>query len=251
MADSINYTWNFDLRENSLTSDVTNDYTAIVRTNKSLTISDIASSIASDRTDLREDTINIVAKLIDDKIRQLVCQGNTVVTNNAIYTPVITGNFIGKEGTLGDNNKCKVSITPSSTFRSDIALVEAKFTNRTLSSGGAYISLVTDNRTKLTDGTITPGGQVIIKGEKIKCIGSDGTSDGVIKLINIETNEETLIDDLSTNTPKQLNIVAPATLAAGSYTLVIETYYAGSSSSVLKSVRTITYDQTLIVNTTE
>lgn len=250
MADTTNYSWLFDLRENTLTTDVTNDYIAVVRTNKSLTISDIASSIAADRTDLREDTITMVAKLIDDKIRQFVCQGKIVVTDNAIYTPVITGNFIGKEGTLGENNKCKVSITPSSTFRSDISMVEATFSKHTQSSGGAVISLVTDNRTKLTDGTITPGGQVIIKGEKIKSVGADGVSEGVIKLINIETNEETIIDDLSTNTPKQLNIVAPATLATGSYTLVIETYYS-SGSTLLKEPRTITYDQTLIVNAAE
>lgn len=250
MSDTTTYKWLFDLKENALTSETTNDYVAIVRTNKSLTIEDIASSIASDRTDLREDTIIMVANLIEAKVRQFVCQGNTVVTANTVYRPTITGVFIGKEGTMSDGNKCKINISPSSTLRAEVEEVEAEFSKYVLKTGGAVIALVTDNKTGATDGTITPGGQVIIKGEKIKCIAEDGVSKGVIKLINIETNEETLIDDLSTNTSKQLNIVAPASLKAGSYTLVVETYYTGNSN-LLKSVRTITYDQTIIVNATE
>lgn len=250
MADTTNYTWTFDLRENSLTSETTNDYIAIVQTNKSLTIEDIAASIASDRTDLREDTIIMVAKLYDAKVRELVCQGNTVVTGIAVVRPTITGVFTGTSGEVGDSNTAKISIAPSSTFRSEVEDVTLKYSKRVLTTGGASITLVTDNRTGATDGTVTPGGMLVITGEKIKCLGEDGVSQGVVRFTNIETNESTVVEDLSTNTPTKLVIVAPSSLTAGSYQLTIETYFT-SGAKMLTQVRQITYEQTLTVSASE
>ena len=46
MSDNKTYTWMFDLRENSMTKDVKEDYTAIVRTLRSMTVEFLARVIA-------------------------------------------------------------------------------------------------------------------------------------------------------------------------------------------------------------
>ena len=51
------HTWIFDLRENTLTKDVKDDYTATVRTLHSMSVEDIARAIVAERTEYRLDTI--------------------------------------------------------------------------------------------------------------------------------------------------------------------------------------------------
>lgn len=248
MADTTNYTWLFDLRESNLKNSISNDYLASVHTAQSINIDDIASSIASDRTDLREDTIKMVARLLDAKVREYICRGYTVVTGAAVFKPSITGVFTGTNGDFGNGNACRVCLLPSKTLRSEVAQVTPKFSGNVLTTGGARIALVTDRRTGLTNGTITPGGALIISGRKIKCVGSDGTSLGIIRFTNTATGEETLIDqgNVGANNPKELVIITPSTLTAGSYELSLDTYYT-TGNKLLQSARTITYGQILTV----
>lgn len=251
-SDTTTFNWYYDLVEYAMTTDVTNDYIAKVKTANSITIEDIASSIAADRTDLREDTIIMVANLIADKVRQYVCQGNTVVTGVSVLKPTITGTFTGSTGNFGDNNACKVSISPCSALRDDIDEVTPIFTGNVKSNGGAYIGLVTDRRSGLTDGTITPGGAIVITGTKIKCLAADGETAGVVRFTNIETNEETVVDtgDFVSNNPSEVVVIVPSTLTSGTYNLTIETYFS-NNSTMLKEARVITYDQTLTVAASE
>ena len=79
-----NYKWFFDLEEYTMTKDVKEDYIAKVKTLKSLTIEGVANAIAAERTEYRPGTIVNICNLVDEKIRQLVCQGNTVVTGSAL-----------------------------------------------------------------------------------------------------------------------------------------------------------------------
>lgn len=168
MADiKTNYVWSFDLVENVMTKDVKEDYVASVRTKKSMTIDDIANSIAAERTEYRIDTIKNISNLIDEKIRQLVCDGNTVVTGTAQYAPSIPGVFTGDSGLIDPNvNKCAVNITPAQLMRAEVAKVEPKFSGTVRRMGGARISLVLDVATGKTDGTITPGGMLDVTGTK-------------------------------------------------------------------------------------
>lgn len=247
MADTINFKWNYGLIEYNLSKYVSNDYTAYVNSNGSIGITDIAKSIAAERTDLRADTIVMVLNLAKEKVMEQVCMGNTVVFGGAIYQPLITGTFTGNTGALDSTkNQKKVSITATAEFRKQLQDVTLNFTGTVKDLGGARIRLVTDTRTKNTSGTITPGGGMLIEGTKIKCLNSDGSDYGVIRFVNVETAEETVVTDILTNEPKKVQIIIPSTLTAGSYTLQIETYFS-NSSLLLKSERVIKYDLTLTV----
>ena len=247
MSDNKTYTWMFDLRENSMTKDVKEDYTAIVRTLRSMTVEDIARAIVAERTEFRLDTLVNIANLIDEKIRQFVCQGNTVVTGTAQYSPSITGIFTGKTGTFDPAvNKLSISITPAKDLRKELQKVTPEFTGYVKDLGGARIGLVKDTATGKTDGSLSPGGIVEVTGKKIKSINADGTAIGKVVLVNTETQAETDITSLAINDPSRLMFTIPASLPEGTYKLRVETHYSGPSVR-LKASRVIDYDQDLYV----
>lgn len=248
MANEQNYTWRFDLKENAMTKDVKEDYVASVVTLHSMTVADIAQAIVAERTEYRADTIVNIANLIDEKIRQLVCQGNTVVTGTALYAPSITGVFMGKSGNFDPKvNACSVNIIPSQAMRAEVAKVTPTFSGYVKDLGGARIALVKDTTTGKTDGTITPGGIIEVTGTKIKSVNADGTGLGKVVFLNAETGEEAAtVSTLAINDPSRLMFIAPATLEEGSYLLRIETYFSHSGSQ-LKEAREIDYAYPLSV----
>lgn len=246
MADKTDYKWLFDLIKCAFTTKVSNDYIAKVHSTGSITLSDIASAIAAERTDLRSETIEMVADLIDEKIIQKLCTGHTVVTGSAIFQPIISGTFTGKTGTVDSTkNRKKVSVSVSAALRTALEDVVLEYTGHSKDLGGAEIGNVTDSRTGNTEGIITPGGGLIIEGSKIKCVNADGSDTGTVSLTNLETNAVTEMEIL-TNEPRKLVVIIPSTLQAGSYTLQIETYYS-TAGTQLKSARVIEYGLTLTV----
>ena len=248
MANEKDYVWRYDLKENAMTKDVKEDYVASVVTLHSMTVDDIARAIVAERTEYRVDTIVNIANLIDEKIRQLVCQGNTVITGSALYAPSITGVFMGKSGTFNpDVNACTVNVSPSQALRNEVAMVTPSFSGYVKDQGGARLSLVRDITTGKTNGTITPGGIVEVIGVKIKCVNADGTGMGRVLFVNQETQAETEVTLLALNEPSRLMFTVPASLTAGTYTLRVETYFSAGSTQ-LKSVRTIDYERPLLVN---
>lgn len=251
MSDTTSFKIYFDLVEFGLTTNNETDYRASVKTNKSLTLSDIAAAIASERTDLRKETIEMVLKVADEKIIEKVCSGHTVVTGTSLIQPVVTGTFTGKSGTIDSTkNVCKISINPSTAFRQSASQVELEFSGYVKDLGGACINLVTDSRTGAIDGTITPGGGLLIEGTKIRCVNADGSGAGTISLINKETGDVTELTDILRNEPKNVSVIIPSDLGAGTYTLRIETYYS-SANKQLKSVRQIDYSIALTVQSSQ
>ena len=231
-----------------MTKDVKEDFVASVRTQKSMTIDDIASQIALERTEYRIDTIKNIHTLIDEKIRQLVCSGYTVVTNSAQYAPSLPGVFTGDKGVIDPNvNKCAVNLTPSQALRAEVAKVEPKFSGTVRRMGGARISLVKDVATGKTDGTITAGGMLDVTGIKIRSIGADGTGLGHVKLLKLSDQSVAAdITQLGINDPSRLMFSLPGNLVAGEYQLVVDTWFS-SASVLLKQMRTLIYPQTLVV----
>lgn len=247
MPDNSTYTWLYDLKDNAMTKDVKEDYVANVRTLHSMTVEDIARAIVAERTEFRLDTIVNIANLIDEKIRHFICQGNTVVTGSAMYSPSITGVFMGKTGSFDPAvHSLGVNITPAKALRDEVAKVTPEFSGYVKDLGGARIGLVKDTQTGKTDGSLTPGGIVEVTGSKIKSVNADGTAIGKVVLVNTETQAETEITSLAINDPSRLMFSIPANLAEGTYKLRVETYFS-TNQQRLKNVRSIDYDYDLVV----
>lgn len=235
------YKWFFDLAENLLTKDVTNDYTATVKTLLPKTIDNLADDIVKETAYNRETVIGIIT-LYDKKIIESVCLGNTVNTGSTLYAPALPGSFIGTEGVMDPaKQKPYVSINPSTAFRKELELVRPVFSGNVLDSGGARIGLVTDSATGRTDGFMTPGNTINITGKKIRSLNADGSDIGNIKFVNAETDEvAATVTSLTINEPKRIILIVPASLTDGTYRLEVETYYS-NTSTLLKNPRTLIY----------
>ena len=83
------YVWKFDLEEYLMTKDVKEDFAAKVKPIQTFYMADVARLIVEERTEYRVDTIVNITKLVEAKIRQLVCGNNNVVTDNVQYLPGI------------------------------------------------------------------------------------------------------------------------------------------------------------------
>lgn len=242
------YVWKFDLEEYLMTKDVLEDYKAILKPIQSLDITDVARAIVEERTEYRVDTLVNTANLIDEKIRQLVCQNNIVKTGTAMFTPAIEGLFLGKTGTVDPaKNKCNVNIIPTAAMRSELDKVTMEFSGTVKESGGTRIGLVKDVTTGKTDGTITPGGMIDVTGSKIRCINADGTGIGSLTLLkSTDRSVATSITLFGINDPSRLMFTLPANLEAGTYELTLETYFS-TNSTQLKQPRTLVYSIPLVV----
>lgn len=234
------YKWFFDLAENLLTKDVTNDYTATVKTLLPKTVENIADEIVKETANNRETVIGIIT-LYDKKIIESVCQGNTVNTGSALYAPALPGSFVGTSGTIDPaKHKAYVNINPSAAFRKELETVRPVFSGNVLDSGGARLALVTDSATGRTDGFMTPGNTIDITGKKIRCLNADGSGIGSIKFVNAETEAAATITSTTINEPSRIIIVVPANLPEGTYRLEVETYYS-NALTLLKDPRKLIY----------
>jgi hypothetical protein len=100
-----------------------------------------------------------------------------------------------------------------------------------------YSGLVTDISTGKTDGTITPGEDIIATGDKVKTAPEGEEGLGVF-FVDANGVEYPLTYKMTENIPKKIVFRVPA-LSACVYTLKVVTRYS-SSSAPLRQPRSIT-----------
>lgn len=241
-----NYTkfWKVWLRLNLLTKDVDNDYTAEVSTMKnSLRNEDIAQRIIDEGSEIKYDTLLSIINQHDRIIREAVMDGYSVLTKTCQFTPRVTGSWIGSSAKFDpEKHKVTLDITLASEMRESLSHVGVEVLE--VKDSGARIGLVTDTVTGLSDGTITPGDDIRIDGEKIRVAG-EGDTIGVF-FIGSDDTSHPVIRRLTTNDPKTILARVPADLTDGKYTLRIVTQFS-NNSTLLKEPRTIEYERLLTV----
>ena len=242
------YVWKFDLEEYSMTKDVKEDFAGNGKPIQTFYIPDVARFIAEERTEYRPDTIINITKLVEEKIRQLACGNNIVITDNVQFSPAVAGLFLGKTGAVDPaKNKAVVNMIATAALRAETDLVTLEFSGVVRDMGGANIGLVKDVTTGKTDGTVTPGGLLDVTGTNIRCIGEDGVSLGTLTLVNLaDKSVAATITVLGINDPSRLMFNIPANLAVGSYQLTLETWFS-TNNTQLKQSRTLVYAIPLVV----
>jgi hypothetical protein len=101
------------------------------------------------------------------------------------------------------------------------------------------------HRSPLTVGTVTPDGDLVIEGEKIKIAPVNEEGLGLFFVASDES-ETPVTHPLTQNDPKKIVCRVPAALPADTYTLKIVTRYS-NGTTMLKEPRTIVYGQALTV----
>jgi hypothetical protein len=235
--------WKVWLRPNLLTKDVKNDYLAEVSTvNNTMHNEDVAKAIKEEGSDLQLETLIDVLNRGDRIRRKALLNGSSVQDGNIRFSPRVTGNWIGTDPQFNPKvNKITVDASPTADFRHAFEDVSVEVLG-VKADGGARIGLVTDLFSGKTDGTVTPGGDLIITGEKIKLLPVDEEGLGIFFTPDDGSPDIPLDYPLAENDPKTVRCRVPAALYPGrSYMLKIVTRFT-SSNTLLKEARTITYE---------
>jgi hypothetical protein len=239
------FTWKVWLRLNLLTKEVENDYVAEVSTTgKTLRNEDIAQIIKDEGSELQYETLLDILNHSDRLRRERIQQGYSVQTGVCHISPRITGNWIGSSEPF-DPKKHKITCDLTTTDELRKALEEVGVEVLGVKDSGARIGLVTDVTTGMTDGSITPDGDLIITGEKIRIEPLEEEGFGVF-FVDINGGEIPVTHPFTQNDPKKIICRIPA-LGSGEYTLKIVTRYSHGSNKPLNKPRTIIYNLLLTV----
>jgi len=238
--------WKLWLRLNLLTKDIDNDYIAVVSTvgKKALRNADIARMIKDAGSELSYETLLYILDQSDRVKREQVQRGNSILTGYCQITPKVTGMWIGANARFNPAvHKLTLDMIPSAEMRA--ALKEVGVEVLGVKDGGAFIGLVTDTATGLADGTVTPGDDIRIEGDKLK-IAPDGEPGLGVFFVNADGDAIPVTRRLTQNDPKRL-IARTPDLPPGQYTLRVVTRFTTSSNQLLKEPRTIDYDRLLVI----
>jgi hypothetical protein len=173
-------------------------------------------------------------------VRNTILGGSSVQDGNIHISPRVKGSWIGINPVY-DPKEHKITVDAFPTAELRKALEEdvgIEILGRKV-DGGALIGLVTDVLTGKTDGTVSTGGDIIIRGGKIKIIPDGDASVGVF-FVDANGTDIPLDYPVTENTPKKIVCRVPAQVNGGVYTLKIVTRYA-SNKTLLKEPRTVVY----------
>ncbi|MDR2765059.1 MAG: DUF4469 domain-containing protein [Tannerella sp.] len=238
------YYWKTWLRPNYLTK-ATNDYVAeVATTGRTLHNQDIARQYVEMGSELQYETVLDVLNRADRLRREKLQEGYCVQTGVCHHAPQIVGSWIGATASHDPElHRLTLSSVPTAEMRTALGEVGVEVLG--IREGGAYISLVTDVTTGLTDGTLTPGGQIIIAGDRIKIEPVKGEA-GIGVFLTDGVSDDYPVTPLAINHPKEIIALVPANLPTGTYTLFAVTRYS-NGDRLLKDPRRITYTTPLIV----
>lgn len=232
------FEWPSVLVDNPLTEETTDRILLLQKDKKSKRLVDMASLVARERTEYREETLSNIASLIEQKIVETLLNGESVITDYFQFEPNIQGSF-DSEGEPLDANKVKYSINMS--VRPELRNIlnnQVKYKVAGLQEqGGAAITGVEDQITGARDGATGRGHVLAIYGNKIKAVGATGADKEGHAYLSSELEVDTEVQ-IAQNDPSCVTILIPNDLAEGNYQLRIETYFTPGKNA-LKEMRTI------------
>lgn len=238
------YYWKIWLRPNLLATDTEEELFAEVLTEKeTLRNEDIADMIIREGSEIKRDTLVSIINLRDRIIRENLMKGYSIQTGVCQYTPRVTGTW-NKDNLAYDANLHKIilDITPSEPMRE--ALVNINIQVLGVKNNASHISLVTDTATGKTDGSLTPGDDIRIDGDRLKIVGDESVVG--IFFVSEDRSQTIQVTRRFTLNESSCIIARVPPLAKGKYRLRLVTQYM-QGYVLLKSPHTIEYARWLTV----
>ena len=186
---------------------------------------DIAEQLAKEGVEINYGTLTYIIDQYDRVVRNFICEGYTVQTNNAHFTPELSGEWPMDILEL-DSKKytCSVKCTPSQEMQRAMNFVGVKvlgFKNST-----SYISQVTDIMSGEVNSVISRNGNIIIEGSGIKAVSNEGTTEKCVFLVKENKHAIDISNRILTNTTNQIVLRVPSNLETGKYHLLIHTSHS-------------------------
>lgn len=249
---------------NLLTKDVKDDYYLTVKTQKNLTLADLAQEVAAGHGHQNPAEAEMLAREILELAAWYLSSGYSVTTPLGYFRTTVSGVLMESELTSSpDRNRLKlgVSYSMSDTMRQALAQAELDVEIDKATVGPQLYAVVSvpdaQNPGATTRGESVPvsgGEQCILKGRNIKTGGPQGSNAG-LTLTRVDNTGTPPVfipaEKLYPNTPTQVGFVMPASATKGSvWQATLCTQISNSSSTLLKAPRTVVMDNTFVVGET-
>lgn len=219
------------LVDNTITTENKEDKILVLESAGNVDINKVYDEMQGQDTGLRRETIVHVVSLYHRMVADLVLNGYNV--NTGLFRAVPQFQGVIEDGRWdAEKNSVYVTFIQDKQIREAIAQTEVKILGT--KAGVMYILGVEDKKTKLKDGSATPGRNLSVHGAYLKVVGSH--ADCGVTLTSSQGVVTTLADDLiAVNKPSELLLLLPTELADDTYTLTITTQYA--NGAMLKAPR--------------
>ena len=243
-------------------TEATNDYYLNVKTQKQLTLADLAREVAATHGHQNAAEVEMLTREVLELANWYLSNGFTVTTPQGSFRTTVQGILLDTELNAAPNRdklKLNVAYTMGDAMRQ--ALDEAELdVEITKAATGPQLFSVADARQmeqmKLPDADtrvpipVEPGQTCIIRGRNIK-VGGTGDDIGVTLRRTDGSAGTTYFFPLSRlypNTPTQVGFVLPAEVPEGStWEVTLCTQISSNGSRLLKEPRTVTLDAPFVV----
>ncbi|MDR2388386.1 MAG: DUF4469 domain-containing protein [Tannerellaceae bacterium] len=245
------FLWKLWLRFNAMTKDVDNDYFAEVSTaGHTLRVEDIANRIIEEGSEVKFETLLDIFTKGDRIKREALLSGTSVLDGVAHFTPRVTGNWPGATHRFDpEKHRITLDISPSAELRKSLG-EEVEVEVLGIRDSGAYIGLITDLSTGLSNNTIVRGQAFSVEGIKIRIEPDDVSSVGLffqyIGPVESPVPPIRLTSRPIQNSAGKLVFLLPTNIEKGPYQLYVVTRFS-NGTTLLRDPRTITYAETVTI----
>ena len=234
------------LYENYLTP-ITTDYMGRIEMARTLGLREVCdSAVLRGGANISSESIRSGSEIMLKEMAYLLCDGFAINFGYFSISLKVLGVFDSPKDIYDPKrHTLQFQITPGILMRNELQYVRVKTMG--VKKGAIDIALVTDTLTGLTDGTITPGEDIIIQGTRVRIAPDDGSDADVGIFFVIGSGVVVPVTRrLTQNDPSKIIARVP-NLLPGSYTLRIVTKSSANRQALLKNAISTEYDRPLIV----
>lgn len=213
----------------------------VVKSNK-----DIAERLSAEGIEISYSTLTYVIDQYDRIVRDMVCEGYSVKTNNVHFIPELSGNWSMESLDFDpEKHQCSVKCMLSREMQHAMSFVGVKVLG--FKNTSSYISQVIDMTSGEINSGISRNGNIMIEGCGIKAMASDGTTAKCVFLMKENKNRVDISNGILTNATDRIVLRVPSNLEVGKYELLIYTYYSGQEERKSLYCQCIEFDRPLSI----
>lgn len=248
-------------RLNLLTKDIPNDYYLTVKSQRTLTLADLAAEVAAAHGHQNASEVEMMGRELFELGAWYLSCGFALSTPLGHHHTTVSGTLLESElNAAPDRQRLKlgVSYSMSDLMRSylaeaelDVEIDKAKVGPQLFSVVSTHDALYPAAVTRGESVPVSAGQPCILRGRNLK-VGGPAESRPGITLLRMDKQGATPVfipaERLYPNTPTQVGFVMPADAEDGSvWQLTLCTQLSGNSRQMLKEPRTVVMDDTFVV----
>lgn len=248
-------------RENLLTKDIKNDYYLTVKSQRTLTLADLAKEVAATHGHQNQSEVEMLTRETLELAAWYLSNGFGITTPLGYYHTTVSGSLLDSElSAAPDRSKLKLGISyaMSDLMRQSLTEAELDLEIDKAKTGPQLFSVVSaqdaqhpDAATRGNSVPVAAGEACIIKGRNLK-VGGPAEANAGITLTRQDKQGVTPVfipaTRLFPNTPTQVGFVMPASAEEGSvWQVKLCTQIGANSSQLLKKPRTVVMDNNFVV----